>query len=238
MQVELPNEKIFEVPMQIYNISTGRYETATRYLPEFPKNDLIWKIHVQEAQKSGKWLTTSKEWSAVDRYFAEKEPEQEKRFVYTIAFTGTVLDYRDNTLKEGVVLNPDGTIASAKTVLGEKEGIYLPHKSEYVKNLDGKHMPLISYLYDIKDPKRELPCNAFLEVEASDLRIIVRGGFCGIYGRDAGRTCISANESPTSWGFAAWFVDETMPENTITPEEYERIFAQLNGKTILVEKKP
>ncbi len=165
---------------------------------------------------------------------------QEKTLVGTAALTGTVLDFGDETLKEGIVLNDegivlndDGTIASARA-LGNKDKIVLPHSSAYVKDLPDACMPLVAYLHGVKDPKRELPDYAYVWVEPRGIRPVVRG-LWGIGGRDGGWVGVYADYGPAGGWFDAWQVDEKRPENVITLQEYAEMRRRLKESTVLVE---
>jgi len=193
----------------------------------------IWQNQMSKAQRAGKRLSYSNEWSGAQRHYEQSDPHHEEKFVDTAAWTGTVLDFGDETLKEGIILNPDGTIASAKRVLGQKDKIILPHSSGYVKDMKDGHMPLVAYLHGVKDPKRELPDYAYLWVEFKGIRPAVRGDWLvGYVGRPVG---VNAICGPASRRFAAWQVDEERPKGVITPAEYKEMQERLEKGVVLVE---
>ncbi len=163
------------------------------------------------------------------RRLSEPNPAQEK----LIAWTGTVLDFGDETLKERIVLNNDGTIASSRA-FGKKDKIVLPHSSAYTKDLPDKCMPLIAYLHGVEDPKRELPDYAYVRVDANGIKPVVRGGWL-VDRHGDGRVLVRADYGPAYGGFAAWQVDEKRPEGVITPQEYAEMQRRLEASTVLVE---
>ena len=151
-------EDVFRVSMGAYGI-----DFCTR-----PAVIDLWANHMLEAQAQGKRLISSDEWSKVQRYINFHKRGFERYFSKVPTLTGTVLDYSDGTLKEGVTLNDDGTIKDAKIVLGEKQGIYLPSGGSLVRTLfeprnKGKYVRLMSCLYGLRDPEKELFSSEFDE---------------------------------------------------------------------------
>jgi len=134
-------EDVFRVSMGAYGI-----DFCTR-----PAVIDLWANHMLEAQAQGKRLIHSGEWCMAQRYVSTSKGKFEKYFCKVPAVTGTVLDYNDKTLKEGITLNEDGTIKDAKIILGEKDGIFLPEESSVVRLLNKRYFPLISYLQGIDD---------------------------------------------------------------------------------------
>jgi len=233
-------KQIFRVPMRVYDISSGTYRTFTRYFDEQPLDACKWTEQMLKAQGLGRRLSYSNEWSNAQKYLFKHNSEQEQHFIDTIAWTGTVLDFDDETLKEGIILNDDGTIAESRTVLRKKDGILLPHSSEYIKDLDDRYMMLISKLHGLKNPKRDLPDYAYLWVEPNGFRPVVRGHWHWRH-RDDGRVDVNANYDPASRSFVARLVDEKRPSTSITKKEYERrqskiekLQDKLFGSTIII----
>lgn len=185
-----------------------------------------------KAHRTGRRICYSNEWSSAQRYYIKRNPEFEARFVNTVAWTATVLDYTDETLKEGITLNDDGTIAKADTVLGRKDKIVLPYSSAYVKDLPEDCMPLIAYLHGVTNPKRQLPDYALVSVITRGIRPLVRGsvvrGLWGLHDRNYWRVSSYAYYAPVDGRFAAWLVDEKLSENIVTPEEYAALERELS----------
>ncbi len=229
MPVTVEKRTVFKMPVRAYDITTGELVSMDRYLHGQQMEADLWQNQMLKAQRTGKRINYSNEWSGAQRYLGQRHPDQELRLVDTVAWTGTLLDYTDETLKEGITLNEDGTIASAKTTLGKKEKVVLPTSSAYVKDLNDTHMPLISYLQGVKNPKRELPDYAYVWVTPSGIRPVVRGVWPW-HGRDGGRVAVYAGCAPAGGRFAAWLVDEKLPENAVTLAEYEALERSLIDK--------
>ncbi len=225
--------KVFRVPVQAYDLSTGELVAADRYFSGQPMGADTWINQMLKAQGARKRLAYSNEWSGAQRHYRKTDAEQEKKLVDTAAWTGTVLDFNDETLKEDIVLNPDGTIASAKT-LGKKDKIVLPHASGYVKDLPDACVRLVAYLHGVANPKRELPDYAYVWVNANGIKPVVRSAWL-VGRRDGGRVGVDAGCGPAGGGFAAWQVDEKRPENVITPQEYAEMLKESEELAILVE---
>src|SRR3989338_2162405 len=208
-------EIVFKTPIQAYDIATGSVVSVDRYLDGQPLKYDSWTSYMLEAQRAGKRIATSSEWSGVQRYHADRNPEFEERFANTVACTGTVIDFDAGILMEGVTINDDGTIKEAKTVLGRKDGIVFPHSSGYIKDLSEACMPVFAYLHGIADPKRELPDIAYSSIFSfpSFIGYVGRGG-------PVGRTSARFNVSlrpisagpPLIW-YDAWLVDENIPNS-------------------------
>lgn len=224
--------RVFKVPVRAYDLATGEVTTVDRYFPGQSMSPDTWQNQMLKAHRPRERLSYSNEWSGAQRHYVQSNPEYERQFVEATAWTGTVLDFGDETLKEGIVLNSDGTIASSGKVLGKKDKILLPHSSAYVKDLSDKHMPLVAYLHGVKDPKRKLPDYAYLWLESRGIKPVVRGGW-DVGGRGYRRVDVIAG--PADWWFAAWQVDEKRPKNVITPQEYEEMQRRLALNTVLVE---
>jgi len=224
--------RVFKVPVRAYDLSTGEVTTVNRYFAGQPMSPDTWPNQMLKAQNSGKRLSYSNEWSGAQRQYKQSNPKQDEQFIAEVAWTGTVLDFGDETLKEGIVLNDDGTIASAKKVLGKKDKIVLPPASAYVKDMNDKHMPLIAYLHGVKDPKRELPDYAYLWVESKGIRPAVRGDWF-VLNRGNWRVGVLAGFDPVNRRFAAWQVDEERPKDVITTAEYEEIQERFKGRVVL-----
>ncbi len=190
------------------------------------------------AQALGKRISYSWEWSVAQRYLRGHQPEQEQKLVDTIAWTGTVLDFSDETLKEGITLNDDGSFKEARIVLGRKDGVFLPPKSAYVKDLDDKYMRLVSHLHGFKDPKRELPDYAYLGVNPNankDGRNPVVRGRWDFRHRLRRHVHVDAGYFAACGRFAAWLVDEKRSDNTITQQEYAELESKLRELSVLIE---
>src|SRR3989344_637312 len=199
---------VFKTPVQAYDLATGQLVSADRYLSGQPMEADYWQNQMLKARRAGRRICYSNEWSGAQRYLREAHQEQELRLADTAAWTGTLLDFEDETLKEGITLNDDGTIRGARTVLGRKDSIVLPHSSAYVKDLDDVHMPLIAYLHGgVINPKRELHNYAYLWITSNGIRPVVRG-YWGFRDRDGRRGNVAADYGPAGRGFAAWVVDE------------------------------
>lgn len=216
-------QTVYKVPVNAYDIATGELVPADRYLHDQPMDVDLWQNQMLKAQKAGRRIVYSNEWSGIQRYEKSKNPDFEARFVDTVAWTGTVLDFGDETLKEGITLNGDGTIAEAEVVLGRKDKIVLPYENRCVKDLPEDCMPLISYLHGVKDPKRELPDCACIWVTPVGLRNVVRRGDWAWHDDDGRRVAVLTRYVPTDCRFAAWLVDEKLSENMVTRAAYERV---------------
>lgn len=215
---------VFEVPMNFGKDVRWVYG---------PAEDNNWTNHMLHAQSIGRPVLLSSEWSDTDRHIPQQSPLH-GRFASRGAYTGTILDYDDGTLKERIILNPDGSFAEIGVVLGEKEGIYLPvdvPDRGQIYALHDKYMPLIAHLFGIepgKDPKRELSDTKFL-VYPKGRMVISRGDWQDLGGmiRD-----IRGRDQHESLGRrSAWFADNKPPEGAITQKEYERF---LGNSVVLV----
>lgn len=231
-EVQALGEKIFKVPLRVYDLSTGEYRTVTIYHSGSPMGDNAWGNQMLKAQALGKRPSYSREWSGTQRYMKERQPEQELKLVDTVAWTGTILDFNDGTLKEGITLNDDGSFREVRIVLTGKDGIFLPDESKYVKDLGDEYMGLVSHLHGLKDPKRELPDYAYLWIDPKankDGRNPVVRGRWSILCREDWRVDVKADCDAAGRRFAAWLVDENKPDNAITPAEYAE-YAKLERK--------
>jgi len=239
MQTEsvAPVKQIFRVPISIYDISAGQYKPIELYIHS-PKSEIgSWHDLMWEMQRLGLGvrLAYSSEWFRGRQYLEKNHPEAEKDFIERpCEWTGTVLDFNDETLKEGITLCRDDIIASAKTILGKKQGIILPHENKYIKDLGDEYMPLVRHLWGVEDPKRELPDYAYLWVEPNGFKPVVHG-LWDLTHRGDGRVDVNASYDPANRRFAARLVSEKRPKNTITQKEYEYILRQISKKPILIE---
>lgn len=199
-----------EIPLSIYDVASGGIRSLTLYFDAKKSRTGDWYDLMLEAQRQGKRFAYSSEWFNGRRYLEQNNPQAEEDFITGVSeWTGTVLDYEQGALLEGITLDPDKSIASVKTRLGKKEGILLPPQSAYVKDLDDKYMALAIHLWGVQDPKRELPDYAYLYV-SHGFRPVVRGGW-GWDRRDYGRVGAGAGYGAAGGGFAARFVSETKP---------------------------
>ena len=227
-------KSILKIPLRIYDVENG-YRNSELYFA-YPKSETgMWHELMLKAQNSGLRLAYSSEWYLARKLLENKHPEYEKDFIEGPSeWTGTVLDYDKEELIEGITLNPDKSIKNVKTKLGKKEGIILPHSSSYIKDMDDKYMPVISQLWGVKNPKRELIDYAYLWVDDSGFRPVVRGDW-GWDRCDYGRVDADVNLDAAYWGFAARFVSDKKPKDIITKEKYDELMKELSGKTIFVE---
>ena len=198
-------EEIFEVPIGRYEYDLVTREINPRAI-EFDRRPLgvdFWHNQMLKAQKAGKRISYSNEWSDIYDYLGTRDREFQRHFLDTPSWTGTVLDFTDNTLKEGITLNEDGTIADAKIVLGEKDGIILPRSRCHLRNLDKECLPCFAYLLGIKDPKKELSPDTYMWITPSGIRPVARGM---PYPRTDSHVLIDADYSPKEKWFSAWMV--------------------------------
>ncbi len=184
-----------------------------------------WVYSMLRAQAIGRPLILSGEYSEMLRNFKKKHLEQRKKLVEMHIATGTVLDYNDGTLKERITLNSDGSFAGADIILGKKDGIYLPEKSEFIWRLHDKYMPLIARLFDVKDPRAELEENSYFEIFSRGFAHVLRGywdlGCREPWEYDVAFACGSAGDShPTL------FLDTKPPESTVNQYEHERLLLE------------
>jgi len=230
-----PVKQIFKVPISIYDISAGEYKPIELYIHS-PKSEIgEWYELMLMAQNNGLRLAYSSEWFRGRQYMEEKHPEAEKDFIEgPLEWTGTVLDFNDETLNEGIILNPDKTIKTIKTKLGKEQGIILPHESKYIKDLDDTYMPLARHLWGVEDPKRDLPVYAYLLVEPNGFKPVVRGDWRWHYHGNR-QVNVDASYDPAHGRFAARLVSEARPENVFTLKEYEDMLRQISGRPILIE---
>lgn len=237
---QILGEKIFRVPVQTYDVHNV-YTTSPIYFASSPMGDDTWENQMLKAHARGKRISYSREWSGTQRYMKEHQPEQELKLLNTPAWTGTVLDFNDETLKERISLNPDGSFREARIVLARKDGILLPSESAYVKDLDDKYMPLVAHLHGLRDPKRELPDCAYLWINPKANRgginplvnPLVRGR--SLHDREATRVVVDSYFDVAFRRFAAWLVDEKKPDNVITPAEYAELERRLRESTVVIE---
>jgi hypothetical protein len=201
--------QIFRVPLQIYDISAGGYRPVELYIHS-PKSETGgWHELMLMAQDKGLRLAYSSEWFRGRQYLEKQQPEAEKDFIEgPLEWTGTVLDFTDETLKEGITLNPDGTIKNVKKILGKEQGIILPYESKCIKDLDDKYMPLVRHLYGVEDPRRDLSGDAYLWINSNGIRPVVRGSW-DVPHPGYGRFYVDARYDPADCGwFAARLVSE------------------------------
>ncbi|MBS3053391.1 MAG: hypothetical protein J4469_02710 [Candidatus Aenigmarchaeota archaeon] len=244
--------QVFRVPLHVYDVAVGGCKPVELYI-QSPKSETgNWANRKLAAQKSGVRLAYSSEWFLGRRYLEQKHPQIERDFIEgPFEWTDTVLDFDKEELVEGIILdphipeqeilaNPSAAIKTAKTRLGSREGIYLPHKSAYIKDIPDKHMKLIYYLWGVKDPKKELPDYTYLWIADNvwiadnGFRPVVRGDW-GLGHRDGGRVGAGAGCGAACRGFAARFVSENRPENALTPQEYKALTQQFSERPILIE---
>ncbi len=168
---------VFKVPVKSYGVSTDGLVDTERYFEEEPMEPDVWQSQMLAAQRSGRRLCFSSEWSSAQRHYSGSE--QEEKLVYIRALTGTVLDYEHEELLEGIELrddmpldemreNPLGAVKSVATRLGMRDGIVLPHSNVYVRDLPNKYMKFVAYLHGVKDPKRDLHEGAYIFVERQE----------------------------------------------------------------------
>ncbi len=225
--------RILNVPLHRYDVLAQDYVDSRPYVAS-PKSELgNWYQLMLKAQNSGRRLATSAEWFLSRAYLQANRSEEEADFINgPLEWTGTVLDSEREELLEGIELNPDESIKSVNARLGRKEGIVLPGKSAYVKDLGDDHMPLAKHLWGVQDPKRELPDYAYLSIQPG-LRPVVRGRWP--HRRDDGRVDAYANYEASDGRFASRFVSETRPENLITPAEYNTLEQERDAKKAELE---
>lgn len=196
-----------------------------------------WYNLTSEAQNSGHRLPTFAEWFLGRRYLEEKHPQEERDFIEgPLEITGTVLDFDNEKLLEGIELSPDGfhfLVKSAKTRLGRKEGILLPPVSSYIKDLGEAYMPLASHLWGVADPQRELPDYAYLQIDPTGFKPVVSGGWHN--SDDKRRVSLCAYYGPSYRRFTSRFVSDTKPDGLITPNEYITLQEQAAAKRAEIE---
>ena len=206
------SKTVYEVPMNFGN--------DLNYV-HGPLGRDLWTSHMLFAQDFRKPLILSGEWSDTARYLREHQSEYERPFVGESAWTGTVLDYTDGTLKERIKLSPDGSYAEFVT-LGEEDGIYLPEESSTIEKLHDKYMPLIARLHSVKDPRVDILHDAYFVVAPDGRRPVVRG--CrALRGPGHRRVNIYADYNPADRMFVAWLVDKTQPMGAIYSEELKKL---------------
>ncbi len=205
-------QKIFRVPVRAYDIEAGRIVDTTRYFAGEPENADTWQNQMIAAQRSRRRLCYSNEWSSAQRHYP-RDSREEHKFITPFVWTGTVLDSTDGTLKEGIIINDDGTIKSAETVLGRNDGIVIPDEGGHLVDFPDMYNSFFAYLYGMRDPRRVLPIRkVYLWMDANGLRPVIRGGWLEGDSYDR-RSSIYANRDPTA-RFAAWQVSDSPPEGT------------------------
>ncbi len=226
-------KRILRVPLRVYDISTKGYRDSELYVSN-PKPTIgTWPEKMLEAQNSGRRSAISAEWFLGRRYLETNRPKEEQDFISgPLEWTGTVLDFSTGELLEGIELNPDGSIKTAKR-LGKKEGVVLPDKSAYVRDLGEEYMPLAQHLWGLEDPKRELPDYTCLWISPG-FRPVVRGGWA--HRHDLRRMDVGADYEASDGRFASRFVSDARPDNLITPEQYEIVRGEAVRKRDLLEK--
>jgi hypothetical protein len=237
--------KIIKTPVQIYDIAAGRYMLVELYIHSPKTQTDNWVVHTLKNQGPDACMTSSSEWFRGGQYIEKEHPGEEKDFIEgPPEWTGTALCFDSGELIEGITLDknktpenilkdPYNAIVSAKTRLGRQDGILLPKKSGYIRNLGEEYTPLIQQLWGIEN-SAELPSHAFLSVTPTGFWPVVRGA-CSWDHHVSGWVDVYADFDPAARRFAARLVSKTRPENTITPQEYEKLLKQISEKPILIE---
>jgi len=228
-------KKVLNVPLHRYDVTAQDYVDSKLYITS-PKSELgTWYKLMLEAQNSGRRLPTSAEWFLAREYLHASKWEEEADFVRDAAeWTGTVLDYDNGQLLEGITLNPDGSIKTAKR-LGKKDGILLPTEGGYVKNLGDEYMLLVSQLWGVKDPKKELRAHTYLWITPG-FRPVARGGLALHPPADASVNVDADNDILTST-FASRFVSDIKPGHLITPQEYSALVKEVDRREAVLRSK-
>ncbi len=209
---QTPLVRTLDVPLRIYDVLTGEYVEKTVRFDAKKSRTGDWYDLTLEAQRLGKRQNHSNEWFLGRQYLEHDNPKAERDFIEgPLEWTGTVLDYDREEIQEGLILNPDKSIASVGTRLGRKEGILLPDKSGYVKDFHQKYMGTMSQIWGVEDPMRGLPDYAYLYVTPNGFRPVVRGGWF-LLRRDYRRVSANAGCAAADRRFAARFVSDTAPE--------------------------
>jgi len=202
---------IFRVPLSVYTVPTG-YEARALYVHARKTKAGTWNELMLEAQNSGCRLPTAAEWYIAREFLKQRDPESEKDFIQNVSeWSGTVLDYTRGELLEGITLGPDGEITAVEKRLGREQGIVLPKKSGYVRNLDGIYIPLVHHLWGVEDIE-ELPEHAYLWVNPTGFTPVVRGRWVHET-IDSRRDDVVARYGAEGVSYAARFASETRPED-------------------------
>lgn len=212
--MQLP-KPVFKFPLRTHDAATQQRGVSYRFLDSRRMSADSWNNQMLKAQSYGRRIAYSYEWFIARRHFENSSYHQGSGLAYATIWTGTVIDFTDETLKEGIRLNENGTIETARIVLGRKDGIRLPHSNVFLKDLGEEYIPLFSYLTGLKDPKKELGDRTFWVADAGIRPVVCKYGYI-----------LSASDNIDE-SFNAVLVSDTVPRDTVTQETYESLKMEL-----------